>query len=371
MKTPAPTTDTPAALDGAVFEDPGHEDATVDALTALFSGGKPAKKPVAADDDDDDADLPEEDDDDEGEEPGDDAPAAEDDDDLTPEEEEDDDEDADDDDEEEEEEGAKDQLKMPERFRARLDKLKNQREEWKAKTTALETEKKALEDRLAEADADPILLQPTAQNPLSNVRNLAELAAAEAHWQKLLDWAEDNEDGGTLAGADGKETELDRVGVRNLRKMARRMVEQHVPARRAYHEQRSRYVAEVKKAYPFLTQPNHKGAQYAARLVKAVPELAAVRPDAELLAGDAYVGALVRKGLAVPVRGKNGEVKLVPVAKAPAAQSKGTEKPPVRRESAGTRVRVAGRSDKSGRVSAALASGDGEAAIMALFDPAA
>ena len=93
-------------------------------------------------------------------------------------------------------------------------------------------------------------------------------------------------------------------------------------------------------------------------------------PDAELVAGDAYVGALVRRGLAVPVRGKNGEVKLMPVAKVPAAQAK-SGKAPVRAEAGGTRVRPQGKTDTSGRVSAALASGDGEAAIMALFDSAA
>ncbi len=73
-----------------------------------------------------------------------------------------------------------------------------------------------------------------------------------------------------------------------------------MPERRAFLEKRPDVLKKAKTAYPFLQNPNHKGAKYAAELVQRTG--LAHRADYELIAGDAYIGVLVRTGAANVVR---------------------------------------------------------------------
>lgn len=332
----------------------------VDQLEALFNpetvkakGKKPAAvtEEVADDEDDPPDTTPAEDDDEEELAP----PAAE-----------DDEEEKDENEDEKDETATPDEkLKLPEKFQARLDKLASQRNLAREERDTLQTQVKTLTEQVGAFEAEPVLLSPTADSPLSNTRNSQELDATEAHWQNLRDWAEENEDGGLLKDASGRETELDRKQVRALRKHAEAILTKHVPERRAFHEARGKHVAEVKKAYPFLLNPNHNGQKFSVELIKSTG--LARRPDYELTAGDAYVGRLIRKGLATAVLdSKTGEVKLL--RKTPAAAPvRETAKKPVRAESGGPPVQPVGKAGKSGGVRAAIAKGDAEAALEAMY----
>ena len=326
---------------GEIFDasdDAGDDDAG----EVVTPAGKPKSKPVGEVDSDDEAVDPD---------GADLAPEAE-----TAEEEED----------PEPEDDEDQKLKLPEKFRARIDKVVKQREAARAERDAAKAEAAALKERVAAAEAEPVMLTPTASSPLANVRNAEELQAAAQYWENLLDWAEDNDNGGTLVGPDGKEQELDRAAVKRLRRTARDMVEKAVPERRAFLERRPEAVKKAKTAYPFLADPNHKGAKYAAQLVGETG--LASRHDYELVAADAYIGALVRTGAANVVRdSKTGEVKIVPRGTTPPASKKAApESPPVKSRASAQPLREAGR---EGRRQEVLATGNAEEiAAMAFAD---
>lgn len=346
--------------EAAAADDEGISPDIESALAALMGGDggdedgapedAPDASPMAFDDDDEAAAA----DDDGGE--------------LSPFDDDNEDEESADDDSDENDDPAA--LRLPEKFRARLDKLKGQRDGLRTELATEKEARAALEARLEAAEQEPVLLTPTADNPLSNTRDLQELDAAAAHWQKLLDWADENEDGGVMQDAAGRDVELDRKQVRALRKNAQTLIDRHVPARRAYFEARAKHVKAVKATYPFMLKPDHPGTKFAASLVTDTG--LARRPDYELVAGDAYVGRLIRQGLATAVRdGKTGEVKLMKVAPASAAAAgqQQRKKPPVRAATGGPPVKPAG--DRSGRAAAALRNADPMAALEALLGDAA
>lgn len=198
-----------------------------------------------------------------------------------------------DDAEEDEEDAEKGDARSPkaDKLLKRIDKLTAKRRE--AEEALEKTREEAEKLRTELAAASKVVLQPTPDDPLSDVETMEELDARLAAAKRVRTWALTNRDGATVKGADGNEEYVDAAEMARHLAAADAIVTDHAPARRSWLAQRETSVAEARAAYPaFFTQGSSES-KALRDILKQYPALGKY-PNVELIIGDALVGQQAR-----------------------------------------------------------------------------
>lgn len=173
----------------------------------------------------------------------------------------------------------------------RIDKLTAKRRE--AEEALEKTREEAEKLRTELATASKVVLQPTPEDPLSDVESIEELEARIATAKRVRTWAMSHRDGATVKGADGTEEYVEPAELARHLAAADAIVTEHGPARRAWLAQRETSVSEAKAAYPaFFTQGSTES-KALRDILKQYPALGKY-PNVELIIGDALVGQQAR-----------------------------------------------------------------------------
>jgi len=173
----------------------------------------------------------------------------------------------------------------------RIDKLTAKRREAEE---ALEKTREETDKLKAElATASKVVLQPTPDDPLSDVETIEDLEARIAAAKRVRTWAMTNRDGATVKGADGQDEYVEAAEIARHLAAADAIVMDHGPSRRAWLAQRESSVNEAKAAYPaFFTQGSSES-KALRDILKQYPALGKY-PNVELIIGDALVGQQAR-----------------------------------------------------------------------------
>lgn len=222
-------------------------------------------------------------------------------------------------------EGVRDKDKVQAMLDKRRAKLEAARKERDAAVAELEQMK-------ANFSVAPVLLQPTAESPLSAVKDMAELDKAAAAWEKEMEWCMENPEGGVRG-----EVEWTPEKVKLRMKQAATVLRKEVPARAEYLREFQTDVQRL-NSYDFIAAPGplrEQFQQFGDEVLSRAPGIAS-HPNHLTTLADAFIGAQVRSGKWAPVV-VSGKVKLVPVSKTgdgtgkPRAATVATEKPLLRK----------------------------------------
>ncbi|NBX75061.1 MAG: hypothetical protein EBQ92_00705, partial [Proteobacteria bacterium] len=178
-----------------------------------------------------------------------------------------------------------------EKLLKRIDKLTAKRRE--AEEALEKTREEAEKLRTELAAASKVVLQPTPEDPLTDVESIEDLDARIATAKRVRTWAMTHRDGATVKGADGSEEYVDAAEMARHLAAADAIVTDHGPARRAWLAQRETSRAEAQAAYPaFFTQGSAES-KALRDILKQYPALGKY-PNVELIIGDALVGQQAR-----------------------------------------------------------------------------
>jgi hypothetical protein len=186
--------------------------------------------------------------------------------------------------------------------------LKEQRAAAREARDELKTEIESIRERANEAIKGPAPLERTKEEPLTEIRNVADLDRHLEEAQATLQWCKKNPKGGVLRDNKGGTVEWDEENVADVRENCERALEAG-EARRTYLQTYAEQSAAARQYYPALFMPNSPWQKNALELLdkkKGVPELVKV-PDYELLLGDMLVGRVVRNGLYKLVKVETGK----------------------------------------------------------------
>jgi hypothetical protein len=173
----------------------------------------------------------------------------------------------------------------------RIDKLTAKRRE--AEEALEKSREEAEKLRVELAGASKVVLQPTPEDPLSDVESIEELDARIATAKRVRTWAMSHRDGATVKGADGSEEYVEPAEMARHLAAADAIVTEHGPARKEWLTQRETSVNEARAAYPaFFTQGSSES-KALRDILKQYPALGKY-PNVELIIGDALVGQQAR-----------------------------------------------------------------------------
>lgn len=133
-----------------------------------------------------------------------------------------------------------------------------------------------------------------ADTPLGEVDDEAALAQKTANLRALRRWARMNPDGGELPDGKGGKIEKTAEEVRAILADAEEMLEEAVPARQRYLEQRRTFDQQATAAYSWLKDTKSPAAIAHAALMRQYAPLLRAIPEARLVMADALVGASLR-----------------------------------------------------------------------------
>lgn len=177
------------------------------------------------------------------------------------------------------------------RLLKRIDKLTAKRREAEEALEKTREETEKLRTELAAASK--VVLQPTPDDPLSDVETIEDLDARIAAAKRVRTWAMTNRDGATVKGADGQDEYVEAAEIARHLAAADAIVMEHGPSRRSWLAQRETSVNEAKAAYPaFFTQGSAES-KALRDILKQYPALGKY-PNVELIIGDALVGQQAR-----------------------------------------------------------------------------
>lgn len=215
------------------------------------------------------------------------------------------------DDSEDEEEDSEDEDEETTAMQARMDALKAEAETAKEKLEKSEATVAKLAQRIAAST-------PLPEDPFSTVDTVEDLDAERERLLKNKAFLRKNLDGFTMPSndPDGEDEEISAERAREMLSEADRRLDEDLPKRKQFLEQRKKLDAEAKEVYPNIFDRNTwLGAQYQ-RSLEAMPGLARM-PNAALIVGDALVGGSVR----------SGQFRLVKVEKKDAKKATSNDKP--------------------------------------------
>jgi hypothetical protein len=173
----------------------------------------------------------------------------------------------------------------------RIDKLTAKRREAEEALEKTREETERLRTELA--GATKVVLQPTPEDPLTDVETIEELEARIATAKRVRTWALSNRDGATVKGADGTEEYVEPAEMARHLAAADAIVTDHGPARKQWLAQRETSRSEAQAAYPaFFTQGSAES-KALRDILKQYPAMGKY-PNVELIIGDALVGQQAR-----------------------------------------------------------------------------
>jgi hypothetical protein len=214
----------------------------------------------------------------------------------------------------EEEEEEDDSSHLPKGLQKRISKLA-------AKRKAAEEEAKKAAERVKELESQVESLKtgkrdqpsPSTGNALTDfVTSLNSVDEVDREIKSALDiilWAEDHPDGAIVKDSSGNEVEISAEDVRLRKKMAIKLKEIELPARKRYLENESVIKSEVIKEYPWWGKPDTPQYQIANQFLKDFPEIKR-RPDWQYIAG-IFVEGVTSNAM----RKKSATEKAAPVVK--------------------------------------------------------
>jgi hypothetical protein len=192
---------------------------------------------------------------------------------------------------EEKKEPEKASEELSEAVQARIDRLTAQKREFEESVSSLQQENAKLKTQLETGPAPA----PTPEDPLGGVLTYQELEERLAGAKTTRDWAWQNLDGG-LVQTDkdsGATRELSGQEVKQLLSLSERMIEEHIPRRKAYLDARIDFDRQADTYYPDLRKAESNLSRTVAAWVKAAPEVTRF-PDFRLIIADALVGQKLR-----------------------------------------------------------------------------
>ena len=253
------------------------------------------------------------------------------------------------DDEEEEEAPEGEEDKSVKKLEKRIDKLTRRRKEAETAAESLRAENENLKAEVEKRSA--IKLEPTAEDPLSDMDSADDLEAKVSAAKKVRAWALQNPDGATVTNPDGTERYVDRAEIARYIAQTDSLLTDHAPARREYLRQREAILPEAKGTYPELFKTGSAEHKVLVDTLKQVPALKRL-PGYEMVIGDAMLGMSVRLERAKQAESKGSDAK----KSAPPATKK-VIAPAIPRSSA-SRPPAASTKGKSNRFDRVVSSGN-------------
>jgi len=182
-----------------------------------------------------------------------------------------------------------------------------QLEEREARLAQMEREIQALK-------SVPQTSAPVVSDAIQALNSPEEVNAELERAIHVLDWCDDNPDGGVITDSDGNEVELDVQQVRAMKKLARRRKEIELPSRLQYLNQKSQVEPILATKHPWMRKPESEEYKVAQQVLRDFPEVKR-RPDHMHL-----VAALI-EGLKVMAERDSVKHKPQPIKRAPAQPS--------------------------------------------------
>lgn len=211
----------------------------------------------------------------------------------------------------------------------RIDKLTAQRHELIEERDTLKAQLDALQQQVA---AKPPVVTLDPENPLSSFTDPEALKQHLAVTQDVLDWADENRDGGTMK-VDGEEKFYDAEAVKGIRAHAKKIL-RAAPLQEQYLAERERTLPETKAFYPEFFQPGSSAHSILQATVKQFPWIVKI-PQWELIVGDALKGQELRMARYEQMQ-KRASAK--PSDKSPAKAEAATVKVPTPKPNASPKV---------------------------------
>ena len=221
---------------------------------------------------------------------------------------------------EEEDAGEKGEGAEPEsKIQKRIDRLTAEKHELREERDRVAAELEALRKQ---AEAKPAVVTVDPENPLSSVTDAGALEERVTQAQAVLDWADENREGGSVT-VDGEEKFYDAEAVKRIRANAKEVVKA-APKQRSYLEQRARVLPEAQAVYPDFFKAGTTAKAFLDAAVKEYPWITRI-PTWELVVGDAFVGQQMRMARIEQLQRKQGSGK---ANKSPAAAEAKVHKTP-------------------------------------------
>lgn len=182
----------------------------------------------------------------------------------------------------------KEEAQEPTKVQKRIDRLTAEKHELREQLDATRQE---LDQAKAQAEAKPPVIYKDPENPLSSFTDAASLEAEIAKAQAVLDWTDDNRDGGSVT-VGGEEKFYDSDAVKQIRANARNILKAG-PKQQEYLRQRAPAVEEAKTFYPDFFKQGTTAHNFLQATLKQYPQLVSF-PNWELIVGDAFEGQRLR-----------------------------------------------------------------------------
>jgi hypothetical protein len=225
----------------------------------------------------------------------------------------------------ESEDGDDGKAEKPDHVQRRIDKLTAKAKTLEEKLEQAEAERAELRQKI---EAKPVALTVDPENPLSSLTDAESLKAKQGQLEALLDWTDENRDGGSLKVGE-EEQFFDADKVKMIRANAKAQLKA-VPLQERYLAERAAILPAAKQAYPELFTEGSNEHRALQSVLNLYPWITRA-PGWELLVGDAFVGMKLRTEKLQLQQRKQSEQKRtkgtaeaakVPRSPAPAAQPK-------------------------------------------------
>ena len=188
-------------------------------------------------------------------------------------------------------EAAKDEEEAdpaPDKVQRRIDRLTAEKHELREERDVVKAE---LESLRKQAEAKPPVVTIDPDNPLSSFTDASALEAELSKAQAVLDWTEDNRDGGSVT-VNGEEKYFDADAVKQIKANAKSLL-RAAPKQQEYLKVREQVLPEAQAVYPDFFKSGTTAKAFLDATLKQYPWITRI-PTWELVVGDAFVGQQMR-----------------------------------------------------------------------------
>jgi hypothetical protein len=176
----------------------------------------------------------------------------------------------------------------PDKVQRRIDRLTAEKHELREERDVIKAELEALRKQ---AEAKPPVVTIDPENPLSSFTDASSLEEQISKAQAVLDWAEDNRDGGSVT-VNGEEKYYDADAVKQIKTNAKSLL-RAAPKQQEYLKIREQVLPEAQAVYPDFFKPGTTAKAFLDATLKQYPWITRI-PTWELVVGDAFVGQQMR-----------------------------------------------------------------------------
>ena len=212
------------------------------------------------------------------------------------------------------EEGEPEESSLSRGVQKRINKLVAAKKAAQAQLEEREARLAQMEREIQALKSVPTPSVPDISDAVQSLNSPQEVNSEYQRALYVLDWCEDNPDGGVITDPEGNEVELDTQQVRAMKKLARRRREIELPARLQYLNEKSQVEPVLTAKHPWMRKPESEEYKVSQQVLRDFPEIKR-RPDHMHL-----VAALI-EGLKVFAERDSGKAKAAPIKRAPAQPS--------------------------------------------------